>query len=252
MREAGAQHLPAFVLVGGRHHREDVREHGAHAPARVDDAREVYGAIRLANPGGLGRADAQDVAAENPDIEFDDRIVDNVSMQLVQRPEEYDVLVLPVSQVPPFSAEVEYPADINGQPQATYLDWMRAAYFITVTGCPAISVPAGFTTSGLPVGSTRPVPLLPRRRRRLIPWASRASTHRSGSSPRSSAAPGAPEEPRPAAPATAPPAPQPPDSRSVSLPRMLGRLTPICSSRGHIWVRHLLHKLTSLRGRMVR
>ena len=33
----------------------------------------------------------------------------------------------------------EFPTDINGRPQETYLDWMRSAYFITVTGCPAIS-----------------------------------------------------------------------------------------------------------------
>jgi len=66
--------------------------------------------------------------------------------------EEHDVLLLPVSQVPPFSAEEEYPSDINGEVQATYLDWMRSAYFITVTGCPAISVPAGFTPQGWPVG----------------------------------------------------------------------------------------------------
>ena len=66
--------------------------------------------------------------------------------------ETYDVLALPVSQVPPFSAEEEYPSSINGQPQATYLDWMRSAYLITVTGCPAISVPAGFTPEGWPVG----------------------------------------------------------------------------------------------------
>lgn len=64
----------------------------------------------------------------------------------------YDVLVLPVSQVPPFPADQEFPTDINGRPMATYLDWMRAAYFITVTGCPAISVPFGHTASGLPVG----------------------------------------------------------------------------------------------------
>ncbi len=64
----------------------------------------------------------------------------------------YDVLVLPTSQVPPFSGEEEYPADINGETQATYLDWMRSAYLITVTGCPAISVPAGFTPEGWPVG----------------------------------------------------------------------------------------------------
>ncbi|MGI9155113.1 MAG: amidase [Marmoricola sp.] len=64
----------------------------------------------------------------------------------------YDVLAVPVSQVPPFSSGQEFPADINGKPMRTYLDWMRSAYFVTVTGCPAISVPAGFTEQGLPVG----------------------------------------------------------------------------------------------------
>jgi isocitrate dehydrogenase (NAD+) len=44
---------------------------------------------------GLYLRVAQEVAAENSDIEFDDRIVDNMCMQLVQRPEEYDVLVCP-------------------------------------------------------------------------------------------------------------------------------------------------------------
>lgn len=65
---------------------------------------------------------------------------------------DHDVLVLPVSQVPPFPADQEYPADINGRPTETYLDWMRSAYFITVTGCPAVSLPAGRTPEGLPVG----------------------------------------------------------------------------------------------------
>jgi isocitrate dehydrogenase (NAD+) len=44
---------------------------------------------------GLYLRVAREVAAENADVEFDDRIVDNMCMQLVQRPEEYDVLVLP-------------------------------------------------------------------------------------------------------------------------------------------------------------
>ena len=44
---------------------------------------------------GLWLHVAREVAEENSDIEFDDRIVDNMCMQLVQRPEEYDVLVLP-------------------------------------------------------------------------------------------------------------------------------------------------------------
>jgi amidase len=65
---------------------------------------------------------------------------------------DFDVLVLPVSQVPPFPADQEYPTEINGRPMETYLDWMRSAYVITVTGCPAISVPGGTTPDGLPVG----------------------------------------------------------------------------------------------------
>jgi isocitrate dehydrogenase (NAD+) len=44
---------------------------------------------------GLYLRVAREVAEENPDVDFDDRIVDNMCMQLVQRPEEYDVLVLP-------------------------------------------------------------------------------------------------------------------------------------------------------------
>jgi amidase len=66
--------------------------------------------------------------------------------------DSYDVLVLPVSQVPPFPADQEYPTEVDGRPMATYLDWMRSAYLVTVTGCPAISVPAGTTADGLPVG----------------------------------------------------------------------------------------------------
>ncbi len=66
--------------------------------------------------------------------------------------EQYDVLILPVSQVVPFDATLEYPSTVAGVPQETYLDWMRSAYLISATGCPALSVPAGFTPDGLPVG----------------------------------------------------------------------------------------------------
>ncbi|TWP33803.1 amidase [Leekyejoonella antrihumi] len=65
---------------------------------------------------------------------------------------QYDLLLLPVSQVVPFDATLEYPTRVAGQPQRSYLDWMRSAYLISATGCPALSVPAGLTPAGLPVG----------------------------------------------------------------------------------------------------
>lgn len=64
----------------------------------------------------------------------------------------HDVLVLTTCQVLPFDADIEYPTQINGVPLNNYLDWMRALCLISATGCPAISVPAGFSDSGLPVG----------------------------------------------------------------------------------------------------
>ncbi len=66
--------------------------------------------------------------------------------------ERYEFLVLPAVSVPPFPIGQRYVSEINGQPLGTYIDWLGLTYAITVTGLPAISVPAGFTADGLPVG----------------------------------------------------------------------------------------------------
>lgn len=66
--------------------------------------------------------------------------------------EEYEFLILPVSQVLPFDVVKPYPEIINDEEMHTYIDWMKSCYFISTVGNPAISVPGGFSTSGLPVG----------------------------------------------------------------------------------------------------
>lgn len=66
--------------------------------------------------------------------------------------ERYEYFVLPVTQVPPFDVDVPYPKEVNGVPMTSYIDWMKACWYISVTANPAISVPAGFTPEGLPVG----------------------------------------------------------------------------------------------------
>ena len=66
--------------------------------------------------------------------------------------ERYEFLLGPVNQLPPFPVETEYPTEIAGVKLHNYLDWMKSCYYITITSHPAISVPAGFTPGGLPVG----------------------------------------------------------------------------------------------------
>jgi len=66
--------------------------------------------------------------------------------------ETRDLLILPTTAVPPFPVEQPYPTEINGKPLDNYIQWAFLTYGITLTGLPVISVPCGFTRSGLPVG----------------------------------------------------------------------------------------------------
>jgi amidase len=63
-----------------------------------------------------------------------------------------DVLVTPTCQVAPFEITTRYPRAIDGTPMHDYLEWMGLPSATTVTGCPAISLPAAFTPDGRPVG----------------------------------------------------------------------------------------------------
>jgi amidase len=66
--------------------------------------------------------------------------------------EKYEYFVLPTTQLPPFDVTTEYPSEIADVKFESYIDWMKSCWYISATGNPAVSVPAGFTPEGLPVG----------------------------------------------------------------------------------------------------
>jgi amidase len=144
---------------------------GAHVEADCPDlsgADEVFGTLRawLFEAAHLERARAHpDLVKESirwnaeqgalltgPDIARAEAEHTRLYERVVGFFDRYDVLLAPTAQVLPFPVEVEYPTEIGGVPQENYLEWMRSCTLLSPTGCPALSVPAGFTPDGLPVG----------------------------------------------------------------------------------------------------
>lgn len=67
--------------------------------------------------------------------------------------ENYDLLIGPVTQVSPFPVEIENPTEVAGHPMESYLHWMLSCCRVTTLGLPVVSLPAGFTDGGMPVGA---------------------------------------------------------------------------------------------------
>jgi amidase len=66
--------------------------------------------------------------------------------------ETHDLLLSPVVMVPPFPVEQRWVEECAGVRFDNYVDWLGHTYAITLTRCPALSLPCGFTRAGLPVG----------------------------------------------------------------------------------------------------
>ena len=66
--------------------------------------------------------------------------------------ETYDLLLSPATCVAPYPVEQRYVAECDGHKFDNYVEWLTIAYAITLTTFPALSLPAGFTSEGLPVG----------------------------------------------------------------------------------------------------
>ena len=82
-----------------------------------------------------------------------------------------DFLICPTTSVFPFSVENPYVKEIEGKKCETYVDWFSITFAITMTSCPTLSIPCGFTESGLPIGIQIVAP--PRHEARLLSFGAR-------------------------------------------------------------------------------
>lgn len=66
--------------------------------------------------------------------------------------QDHDLLLCPTVVAPPFDVDIRYLTEVEGVLFDSYIGWLVLTFAITLTACPAISVPCGFTRTGLPVG----------------------------------------------------------------------------------------------------
>lgn len=66
--------------------------------------------------------------------------------------EDYDLLLCPTVLCPPFDVNQRYPEELNGVRFEGYMGWLILTYAVTMTACPVMALPCGFTRGGLPVG----------------------------------------------------------------------------------------------------
>jgi amidase len=88
--------------------------------------------------------------------------------------EHHDALILPTSIVPPYPLAQRYVETCDGVQFDNYLEWMAPSFAVSLTGCPSISVPCGFTTKNLPIGVQIVAP--PRMDKKLLSYAAFAET----------------------------------------------------------------------------
>jgi amidase len=66
--------------------------------------------------------------------------------------DRYELLLCPTACVAPFDVAVRWVREVDGVPFDNYVEWLRITSTITLTSCPVVALPCGFTDDGLPIG----------------------------------------------------------------------------------------------------
>ena len=88
----------------------------------------------------------------NQEIISAEKIRKSIILQMQSFFQRCDFLICPTTSVAPFDVEKPFVTEIDGQPCKTYIDWFAITFALSMTGCPVVSLPCGFTEQGLPVG----------------------------------------------------------------------------------------------------
>ena len=86
------------------------------------------------------------------DIIKAEKVRKNLVLQMQSFFKTNDFLICPTTSVVPFDVEKAFVDEIDGHPCKTYIDWFSITFALTMTGCPVVSLPCGFSTEGLPIG----------------------------------------------------------------------------------------------------
>ena len=98
---------------------------------------------------------------KNVQVGFDAKSLDIIEAEKTRRKltsnmenffRKHNFLICPSASVPPFSVDKPYITEIEGQKCETYIDWFSITFAITMTSCPTLCIPCGFTEIGLPIG----------------------------------------------------------------------------------------------------
>ena len=107
--------------------------------------------------------------ASNDEIITAEKIRQDLFIKVDRFFEEYDFLICPTCSVLPFDIETPFVKEIDGVACKTYIDWFAITFALTLTSCPIISLPVGFSSHGLPVGIQ--IMSKPRQEDRLLAFA---------------------------------------------------------------------------------
>ncbi len=123
---------------------------------RARDAATLRGPLLRAHPGALKATlkneIEQGLALSPAEIAHAESARMELRRNLAAFLQTYDYFILPTAQLPPFNVTIEFPTEIAGVKLDSYIDWMKSCWYISAAGIPAASVPAGFTSEGLPLG----------------------------------------------------------------------------------------------------